>query len=170
MNKSTGPWLYAGLASSLPSIEPDDNQTGKTRIRSGTAEDGFSELPPPCRILHSKEQDDALNEVTRDEAQTTIGLQPQVLVFRYRGKIHAMDHACPHQTYPLSRGTIYDIEDFGVVLSAGITCPKHGWAFDLFTGESDRGRYKLNLWEVDVRDGEDGQEIWVRRRERKRIG
>ena len=170
MNKPVGPWLYAGLASSLPTIEPDENDPGATKIRSGTAEDGFSDLPPPCRILQSKDKDEPLIEVTQDEAQNTIGLQPQVLVFRYRDKIHAMDHNCPHQTYPLSRGTIYDIEDFGVILSAGITCPKHGWSFDLFTGESDRGRYKLNVWEVDTRDGEKGQEIWVRRRERRRIG
>ena len=74
MNKPTGPWLYAGLASSLPNIEPDENATGTTKIRSGTAEDGFSELPPPCRILQSKDKDDPLNEVSPDEAQTTIGL------------------------------------------------------------------------------------------------
>lgn len=72
----------------------------------------------------------------------------------------------------------FDIEDFGVVLSAGITCPKHGWSFDLFSGMGDRGSYKLKVWEVQLRDvdeppvegegdsGEVVREVWVRRKQR----
>jgi nitrite reductase/ring-hydroxylating ferredoxin subunit len=57
------------------------------------------------------------------------------------------------------------------VLSAGITCPKHGWSFDLHSGQSDRGLYKLAVWEVQLRrlvdaTGEDDQEVWVRRKPR----
>lgn len=50
------------------------------------------------------------------------------------------------------------------MLSAGIVCPKHGWSFDLFTGESDRGGYRLGVWEVQARDGESGEEVWVRKK------
>ena len=76
----------------------------------------------------------------------------------------------------------FDIEDFGMVLSAGITCPKHGWSFDLFLGHADRGRFELGVWEVQLRDVEGAEtpagaetekEVWVRRKERKqrqRIG
>ncbi|CAK4034405.1 rieske domain-containing [Lecanosticta acicola] len=149
-------WMYAGLASAIPNIE--SGTSSKTKISSNQG--GL----PPCKIIHAGE------ELSPDEAQLSIGLKPQVLLFRYRDKIHAIDHACPHQTYPLSRGTIYDIEDFGVVLSVGISCPKHGWSFDLFTGNSDRGKYKLGLWEVDVRGGENGEEVWVKKKERERIG
>lgn len=71
----------------------------------------------------------------------------------------------------------FDIEDFGIVLSAGLTCPKHGWSFDLFSGRSDRGNYKLKVWEAEVRDakgkasgdGDGGlqeKEVWVRRKPR----
>jgi nitrite reductase/ring-hydroxylating ferredoxin subunit len=74
----------------------------------------------------------------------------------------------------------FDIEDFGVVLSAGITCPKHGWSFDLFTGNADRASYRLKVWEVQLRDvpglaaqdvseGEappPDKEVWVRRKQR----
>lgn len=81
-----------------------------------------------------------------------------------------MEQACPHQGYPLIRASVSDIEDFGIVLSAGITCPKHGWTFDLHTGEPDVGRYKLGLYEVEVRDGEEGEGVWIRKKERKRIG
>ncbi|RHZ55769.1 Rieske (2Fe-2S) protein [Aspergillus thermomutatus] len=102
-------------------------------------------------------------------------LKDQVLVFKYKGKFHAVDHQCPHSSFPLSQGSLFDIEDFGVVLSAGITCPKHGWSFDLFSGQSDRGNYKLKVWEVQQRDlpaSADGasettdKEVWVRRKQR----
>jgi len=74
---------------------------------------------------------------------------------------------CPHSSFPLSHGTPFDIEDFGIVLSAGITCPKHGWSFDLFSGMGDRGNYRLKVWETQLRDVEGGEkEVWVRRKQR----
>ncbi|KKK22351.1 hypothetical protein P175DRAFT_0510612 [Aspergillus ochraceoroseus IBT 24754] len=102
-------------------------------------------------------------------------LKDQVLVFKYKGKFHAIDHQCPHSSFPLSQGSLFDIEDFGVVLSAGITCPKHGWSFDIFSGLSDRGSYKLKVWDVQLRNSETptdeasettDQEVWVRRKQR----
>lgn len=91
---------------------------------------------------------------------------------------------CPHSAFPLARGIPFDIEDFGVVLSAGLTCPKHGWSFDLFTGRADRGNYLLRRWEVQLRPvtkseseitassgstngkADKSQEVWVRRKQR----
>lgn len=71
------------------------------------------------------------------------------------------------------------------MLSAGIHCPRHNWSFDLFTGNADRGGYKLAVWEVQLREiggailgtslsAEEaggapdmaGQEVWVRRKPR----
>ncbi|KAJ5128861.1 hypothetical protein N7526_007027 [Penicillium atrosanguineum] len=100
-------------------------------------------------------------------------LKDQVLVFKYKGKIHAVDHQCPHSAFPLSQGNIFDIEDFGITLSSGISCPKHDWSFDLHTGRGDRGSYTLKLWEVQLRDSspldesnKDDKEVWVRRKQR----
>lgn len=90
---------------------------------------------------------------------------------------YAWFQECPHSSFPLSKGTPFDIEDFGLVLSAGITCPKHNWSFDLFTGQADRGPYKLPVWEVELRDVKDAatltledgsetqdKEVWIRRK------
>ncbi|RMY53874.1 hypothetical protein D0863_13809 [Hortaea werneckii] len=167
------PWIYAGLASSLPSIEPSeaDVKAGRTRVCKPPPdpwdEVDPNEPPPPCRIIRAPSQVDTqeeLRELTLEGGQQSVSQTPQVLLFRYRDKIHAIDHSCPHQSYPLSRGNLYDIEDFGIVLSAGIVCPKHGWSFDLHTGQSDRGKYQLGVYEVDVRAGE---EVWVRRKAKK---
>ena len=78
---------------------------------------------------------------------------------------------CPHSSFPLSDGTLFDIEDFGIVFSAGITCPKHGWSFDLVSGHGDRGNYRLKLWDIQLCPisgcGEDTeQEVWVRKKQR----
>lgn len=92
---------------------------------------------------------------------------------------------CPHSSYPLSQGTPFDIEDFGVILSAGLTCPKHGWSFDIFTGTADRGNYQLDIWETQLRETKSvdprqtevdnskvldiaDKEVWVRRRQQGR--
>jgi nitrite reductase (NADH) small subunit len=40
-------------------------------------------------------------------------------------RIHALDNACPHAGGPLAEGT----------LEGGcVTCPLHGWKFDVCTG------------------------------------
>jgi nitrite reductase/ring-hydroxylating ferredoxin subunit len=42
------------------------------------------------------------------------------------GTFHAMDNACPHKGGPLGEGELD---------GAHITCPWHGWQFDVATGQ-----------------------------------
>lgn len=156
----TSPWIFVGLASSFPDITP---RSSKIKLSAPSCSDP-EKSQPACRIFEVSEA--IAQEQTIDDAELSVGLKPQALVFRYRGKIHALPASCPHRSYPLSRGSLYDIEDFGIRLSAGIVCPKHGWSFDLFTGESDRGAYQMAPWEVETRKGEgDGdEEVWIRKK------
>ena len=72
-----------------------------------------------------------------------------VALFNVAGSFQAMDGICPHAGGPLARGTLQ-----GNV----VTCPWHGWQFDVTTG-----RHCLNShlchphFEVTVEDSE----IWV---------
>ncbi|CAI7637126.1 unnamed protein product [Penicillium glandicola] len=147
--RETAGWHPVGLASEFPSI--DDNARIVPRCKAFNI---------PTKGVIEQVEDIDLPGVLKD----------QVLVFKYKGKYHAVDHQCPHSSFPLSRGQLFDIEDFGVVLSAGLTCPKHGWSFDIFSGQADRGNYKLKVWEVQLRDlsepGSTDQEVWVRRKQR----
>ena len=83
-------------------------------------------------------------------------------VVRWRGRIYAVRNVCPHQQAPLCAGRVRP----GV--SAGdrvgdleldrdrpvITCPWHGWEFDLQTGESPSGReHRVKTYDVAVEDG-----------------
>lgn len=158
-------WIFAGSASAFPNIDLLDSNV---RLSDSFPEPtrGASSM---CGILQRSDSHSIpATLLTPADAAATVGLKQQVLIFQYRGKFHAVDHQCPHRSFPLSRGTLYDIEDFGIKLSVGLTCPKHGWAFDVYTGESDRGAYRLRIWDVDVRsaDYEGGErQIWVRQKD-----
>jgi nitrite reductase/ring-hydroxylating ferredoxin subunit len=164
---NNNPWLYAGPSSSFPNISRSSDN--KTRICPQTPDP--DDLPPqhqPCKTF-TKPSPDSSPTLT----PTPISEAPpnSLMIFRYKERIYAIEQACPHQGYPLTKASLSDIEDFGIVLSVGVTCPKHGWTFDLHTGEADVSRYRLGLYEVEVREGEDGEEgVWVRKKERKRIG
>ncbi|KID72873.1 Rieske domain-containing protein, partial [Metarhizium brunneum ARSEF 3297] len=173
-------WISAGPASSFPNLGEDAGSLIRSRLCD-------AQLTPGCKIFHvPKDQPSQASEmhISPESLESPVvgdELKDQVLVFQYRGNFHAVDHRCPHQSYPLSNGIPFDIEDFGVVLSAGLSCPKHGWSFDLFTGTADRAAYKLAVWEVQLREkdgvtvvdrrggddvGAQDRTVWVRRKPR----
>ncbi|KAK1980101.1 Rieske domain-containing protein [Colletotrichum cereale] len=181
-SRSEAGWFLAGLSSSFPDLGTDEGNLSELRFCD-------TDLKPGCKVFHVPRSDSSQStEVLMapdalSYAEIEGDLKEQVLVFKYKGKFHAVDHKCPHSSYPLSHGTPFDIEDFGIVLSAGLTCPKHGWSFDLFSGMADRARYKLGVWEVQLRgiaetntsvalrEPEDvtesiDKEVWVRRKQR----
>jgi nitrite reductase/ring-hydroxylating ferredoxin subunit len=53
----------------------------------------------------------------------------RIAVFRTGDRWLAFDDACPHRMGPLSEGTL-DFTPRGVL----VTCPFHGWQYDLATG------------------------------------
>ncbi|KAI0379752.1 hypothetical protein F5Y04DRAFT_259063 [Hypomontagnella monticulosa] len=168
-------WFCVGLASSFPDIT--DSGTANLSERRPCAEQNSVSA---CKVFHVPATDSS--QACQIEGDSILhfegGLRDQVLIFKYKGKFHAINNRCPHSSFPLSEGTPFDIEDFGIVLSAGITCPKHGWSFDLFSGRADRANYKLGIWEIQLRPGSgteaaagnekvgDDQEVWVRRKQR----
>ncbi len=51
----------------------------------------------------------------------------EVAVFNVAGKFYAVDNICPHRGGPLGEG---------VLEGNVVTCPWHGWRFDVCTGVS----------------------------------
>ncbi|KAI1826491.1 hypothetical protein F4861DRAFT_537069 [Xylaria intraflava] len=169
-------WFFAGLTSSFPNV----TESGADVLYEPRpcTNGGFV---PGCKVFRAPSESSQAEQIEGDAMTSHSGaaLQDQILVFQYRGKIHAVDNKCPHSAFPLAKGTPFDIEDFGVVLSSGITCPKHGWSFDLFTGRADHNNYMLRTWEVQLRPinnpgpgrddrggDEDAKEVWIRRKQR----
>jgi nitrite reductase (NADH) small subunit len=70
----------------------------------------------------------------------------EVAVFHCEDGFYATQHACLHLKGPLGRGKLH-----GCVIS----CPWHGWQYDVRTGENEFDRaIRLETYEVVVEDGE----------------
>lgn len=77
----------------------------------------------------------------------------QLAIFLTDGQVVAVDNQCPHQDVPL---------DEGLVEGGCVSCPWHGWRFDLTTGEhlTTFGRRRgLTRYRVMVADNQ----VWVER-------
>lgn len=67
-------------------------------------------------------------------------------LFRLGDRVLAVDGVCPHQGGPLADG---DLD--GVV----VTCPWHGWKFNLETGEMPgRSKCRVETFEARVEGGD----------------
>jgi nitrite reductase (NADH) small subunit len=66
-------------------------------------------------------------------------------VFNIEGRFYAIRNRCPHEGGPVATGPIK-----GTL----ITCPRHGWQFDLTTGQStNRGAFSVKTYPVLVKEG-----------------
>ena len=74
-----------------------------------------------------------------------VGDERMVAVANVDGALHAIDGLCPHQGGPLGTGELC-----GTVL----TCPWHGWQFDVITGRHRvSATVRQAVHEVRVHDG-----------------
>jgi nitrite reductase (NADH) small subunit len=70
-------------------------------------------------------------------------------LFNVGGSISAIDGICPHQGGPLAEG---------IVEGTLVTCPWHGWQFDIRTGAMPTGsRLRQSVYEVKV----EGRDVLV---------
>ncbi len=65
-------------------------------------------------------------------------------LYNIKGAISAIDGICPHQGGPLAEG---------LVEGTTVTCPWHGWQFDVCTGKTALGaKIKQPVYEVRIED------------------
>ena len=68
----------------------------------------------------------------------------RVALFSHAGAWYAIDAVCPHQGADLALGEIEELSD-----GPCVSCPRHGWTFDLATGFcEDLGDVALRAYEV----------------------
>jgi len=53
-----------------------------------------------------------------------------IALFRHKGRLFAIDNACPHMGGPLGEGELYEEDD-----SCDVICPLHGYMFNIKTGD-----------------------------------
>ena len=72
-----------------------------------------------------------------------------VAIGNVEGRFFAVDNTCPHAGGPLGDGTID---------GCSVTCPYHGWAFDLESGACDVDEsMSVKTYPVEVK----GDRVWV---------
>ena len=74
----------------------------------------------------------------------------QILIADVGGAIYALDNRCPHEGYPLSKGTTDDG-------ACTLTCNWHNWKFQLSDGACLIGDDDVRVYDTKVEDGA----IWV---------
>jgi nitrite reductase (NADH) small subunit len=106
-----GPGLRRGLESGAASWD-------KARMEELTQQRAWRELGP-------------IDGLPTDGTGRCVELEGRrYAVFRHAGGVHVLDDACPHMGASLGEG----------VLSRGeVTCPWHGWHFDLSSGRNGDG-------------------------------
>jgi len=68
----------------------------------------------------------AVEDCPRGEARELVVADRILALFNVEGEFFALDGVCPHQGGPLGKGKLA-----GCV----VTCPWHGWQFDVRTGQ-----------------------------------
>ena len=86
----------------------------------------------------------------------------EIAVFRVDGDYHALPNFCIHQAAPLCEGELTGrmvVGDDGweweyVQEGEIITCPWHGWKFDVTTGKNVKDEsYAIPTYDVQIDDG-----------------
>lgn len=68
----------------------------------------------------------------------------KLCLLRYNGIWYATDARCPHANGPLEHGFVSD--------QGQLVCPWHRYAFDLKTGQCERGGYYIDTYPVREQD------------------
>ncbi len=92
----------------------------------------------------------ALGEVVPGEPRLVEAEGTRLVLVRVGDRVHAVDDFCTHQGGPLSEGTLS---------GSRLTCPWHGWMYDVRTGQClmpSRGR-AVPSYPVRI----DGEDVWV---------
>ncbi len=88
----------------------------------------------------------AVADIPRQQARLVKVRGGCIAIFRNaEDRIFALDDTCPHKGGPLSNGIQH---------GESVTCPLHGWVFDLTTGQAlgaDSG--SVRTYKVTVQDG-----------------
>ena len=86
----------------------------------------------------------SINQLNDREGKRFIINDIDIAVFKVDDKVFALSNICPHQ----HTAQIYD----GFVEDGYVTCPVHGWMFNLKNGKTPSGTRGLDNYDVKIFD------------------
>ncbi len=90
-----------------------------------------------------------LHEIPEGQAKVVRVHDREIAIFHADGVIRAVKNSCPHHGTGLDRGSVVD---------GTLTCPGHGWQFDVKTGDClDRPDVGVRCYRAEIR----GNSVWV---------
>lgn len=85
-----------------------------------------------------------VEDVPRYEGRRVTVDGHRIAIFRTDAAVYALAADCPHAGGPLQDGLVAD---------GCVTCPLHGWRFELASGAPLSGAEGVRAYDVEVRDG-----------------
>ena len=92
-----------------------------------------------------------VDEITQAYPKSVTMGDIECVLFRVGVQIFALENLCPHQHYSVFHQAVLD--------HYTITCPMHGWSFDVRTGKAVTGSGRLKTFEVHV----DNNDVWIKK-------
>jgi len=77
-----------------------------------------------------------------------------IALFKRNGAVYALHNVCSHQHF----SKLHD----GIVEGSHVTCPMHGWTYDMTTGKATNGSGKVRRFNVMIKDND----VYVQRPDR----
>ena len=107
----------------------------------------MSKRPPFVKVA-------TVSEIPEGAVKHVVVHDKPMALARVEGQFYAVNAICPHRGGPLAEGTLN-----GCI----ITCPWHGWTFDVRSGLPDHpGGHSISAYEVRV-EGDDVLIGWLMR-------
>ncbi|KAF9315174.1 hypothetical protein BG003_003411 [Podila horticola] len=151
-------YVFAGKVSDFMPLSPSPSQAPSHDDQATSEGDQTSATVCPVVVgdCSVKGEGKDIHMIKVIEISQPAELYPptkRVAVTYFHGKWYAFLNICPHQGSALSRGSMTDIEDMGIVWGAGVMCSLHGWTFDALSGQSDSTRFVVDTYDVKELDG-----------------
>ncbi len=90
----------------------------------------------------------SVHDIRPGEGKTITANGKEIALFNVNGRFFAIDNTCPHRGGPLGEGELAD---------SIVTCPWHGWQYNVQTGEGITMPVSVKRFEVRV----EGKDILV---------
>jgi len=86
-----------------------------------------------------------IDEVKEGRGKRIVVDGEEIALFKIDGKVYAVSNMCPHQKFQMLHEGMFE--------NGIVTCPMHGWAYDVRTGISTNASGRLKTFETEMKNG-----------------